>query len=61
MSMALPRKCCQSCGRELQDGETVIRVQRGTIMYSAHISLHRKASTDDYFCENCPIAVREAA
>jgi predicted RNA-binding Zn-ribbon protein involved in translation (DUF1610 family) len=61
----LPRKLCQSCNKEIQDGETVVRVQYGKIGYAGHISLYRKASTDDYFCEDCgrqgSIAIRKMA
>lgn len=56
--MVLQRKVCQTCGRELQEGDTVIRVQRGIIGYSQHVSVYRIAATDDYFCEGCDLAVR---
>jgi len=58
--MALPLKCCQSCGIALSEGVNVVRIQHGKIHYSQHVSIYRVASTDDYFCEGCQITVREA-
>jgi len=56
-------KMCQSCGKELQEGDQVVRVQYGEIYYCKHVGVSRKASTDDYFCADCAanghIAIRE--
>jgi hypothetical protein len=51
--MPLQRKQCASCAKEIEQGEECVRIQRGKINYSQHVSMHRVAATDDYFCMDC--------
>lgn len=57
--------CCQACGKELHEGDFVVRLQYGKIGYCKHVRVTRKASTDDCFCKDCVksgnVAVRAGA
>lgn len=44
---------CQGCNKALNSGDKVVRLQYGTLYYVKHVGVKRKASTDDYFCDDC--------
>lgn len=47
-------KVCQCCGKKLESGEPVVRVQYGAIYYCKHTGVSGPArKRDDYFCLDC--------
>lgn len=51
---------CQCCGKPIELGEAVVRVQYGTLGVTAHPHLRvtNRADQDDYFHRTCDVAVR---
>jgi hypothetical protein len=45
---------CACCGRKLESGEPVVRVQYGPLYYCKHVGVTgAPAKRDDLFCQEC--------
>jgi hypothetical protein len=50
----MSKVCCASCGKEIQNGENVVRLQYGPAYYVKHFGVSGVPSKrDDVFCTNC--------